>query len=338
MLPQIINIQHTVSRPQTQHSQRCLQCPGWLSRPLAVTVASSFYWFHVNAHIWNYCARVPGCRNLECSNHPLVLVLVGSFHVHLTETQTSVLDGFQRSSDQIQETTFIVHLFLSSISLLFAPYAVLSQDTLFWYGTILIKSIWREEFSQHSERRSYMRTWLVMWHLIDLAVVRWLVVVIHLVHVLHVLLIFRVFLTVLLILIVLLLLLLVPCLDPSASWERWPKFTEWGIQTSESNILKDNVNTLPQIWVSRWASGCCLSRRCSVAAGERRHVNSGARGAHGGAGGGAHPGLVLLLLLVQLGLVHTRSVQVEPEGLGYPGEEGREQSGHVWPTGWQTTR
>lgn len=111
--------------------------------------------------------------------------------------------------------------------------------------------------------------------LIDLAVIRWLVVVVHLVHVLHVLLILRVFLTVLLILIVLLLLLLVPCLDPSASWERWPKFTEWGI-----SIL--NVDTLPQIWASRWASGCCLSRRCSAAAGERRHVNSGAGGAEGG--------------------------------------------------------
>ncbi len=42
-------------------------------------------------------------------------------------------------------------------------------------------------------------------HLIDLAIIRWLVVIIHLIHVLHVLFIFRVFLTVLLILVILLL-------------------------------------------------------------------------------------------------------------------------------------
>lgn len=43
----------------------------------------------------------------------------------------------------------------------------------------------------------------------------------------------------------------------------------------------------------------------------------------------AYPGLVLLLLLVQLGLVHTGSVQVEPQGLRYPWEERGEQRGHV---------
>lgn len=42
-----------------------------------------------------------------------------------------------------------------------------------------------------------------------------------------------------------------------------------------------------------------------------------------------YPGLVLLLLLVQLGLVHTRPVQVEPQGLSYPGEQRGEQRGHV---------
>lgn len=47
---------------------------------------------------------------------------------------------------------------------------------------------------------------------------------------------------------------------------------------------------------------------------------------------GVHPGLVLLLLLVQLGLVHAGSVQVEPQRLCDPGEERREQRGHVWRT------
>lgn len=42
-----------------------------------------------------------------------------------------------------------------------------------------------------------------------------------------------------------------------------------------------------------------------------------------------YPGLVLLLLLVQLGLVHTGPIQIEPQGLRYPGEERGEQRGHV---------
>lgn len=56
----------------------------------------------------------------------------------------------------------------------------------------------------------------------------------------------------------------------------------------------------------------------------------------GAGGGGTDPGLVLLLLLVQLRLVHTRPVEVEPERLGDPGEEGREERGHVWRSGGQT--
>ena len=46
-----------------------------------------------------------------------------------------------------------------------------------------------------------------------------------------------------------------------------------------------------------------------------------------------YPGLVLLLLLVQLGLVHTGTVQVEPQGLSDPGEQRGEQRGHVCHTG-----
>lgn len=63
-----------------------------------------------------------------------------------------------------------------------------------------------------------------------------------------------------------------------------------------------------------------------------------ARGAVAGAvaGGEADPGLVLLLLLVQLRLVHTRPVKVKPEGLGDPGEERRKERGHVWRSGGQT--
>ncbi len=54
-------------------------------------------------------------------------------------------------------------------------------------------------------------------------------------------------------------------------------------------------------------------------------------------GRGAYPGLVLLLLLVQLGLVHAGSVQVEPQRLRYPGEERGEQRGHVCHTEGTTT-
>lgn len=49
-----------------------------------------------------------------------------------------------------------------------------------------------------------------------------------------------------------------------------------------------------------------------------------------------YPGLVLLLLLVQLSLVHTGSVQVEPQGLSYPRQERGEQRGHVCQTRWTT--
>lgn len=53
------------------------------------------------------------------------------------------------------------------------------------------------------------------------------------------------------------------------------------------------------------------------------------------AAGEADPGLVLLLLLMQLRLIHTRPVEVEPEGLSDPGEERREECGHVWRSGGQ---
>lgn len=46
----------------------------------------------------------------------------------------------------------------------------------------------------------------------------------------------------------------------------------------------------------------------------------------------AYPGLVLLLLLVQLGLIYTGSVQVKPQGLSYPRQERGEQRGHVCQT------
>lgn len=48
--------------------------------------------------------------------------------------------------------------------------------------------------------------------------------------------------------------------------------------------------------------------------------------------GSLYPGLVLLLLLVQLGLIHTRSVQIKPQRLRYPGQQRRKQRGHFCHT------
>lgn len=71
-------------------------------------------------------------------------------------------------------------------------------------------------------------------HLINLPIIRWLIVIVHLVHVLHVLFIFRVFFAVLLILIVLLFLFFISWLEPS--YEILYK-ENWGNEQSMLDVL-----------------------------------------------------------------------------------------------------